>query len=100
MDKITLGLAIVAVIEGIKKVVPGINGYVTIALAGLLGFLAGFVGFYLGYPAFAGLDPLTGLITGLAASGSVSVIREARTTRVVDATPATDNLSNYSNIIR
>lgn len=54
--------AIIAVVEGIKRLAPGVSGAWTILLAAALGALAGF--FHV-----EGLDPATGLFLGLSASG-------------------------------
>ena len=57
--------AIIAVTEAIKRVVPSVSGVVTIAVAAVLGILAGLA-------KIDGLNWLSGLITGLVASGVIT----------------------------
>ena len=68
METVQITGAIIAITQVIKSVVPNekVNGPVVIIVAAVLGLLAG-VG------AVNGLTPLSGLITGLAASGAVSL---------------------------
>jgi hypothetical protein len=75
-DVITLGLAIIAVVEGIKRARQSDRGWITIVISGGIGLSAGIAGLYLNYPRFIGLDPLTGLIIGLAASGGITLVRQ------------------------
>lgn len=71
---VQLGLAIIAVTEAIKKATNGkVSGWVTIVLAGGLGLTAGIVGMFFAWTFYAGLDPLTGLMVGLAASGGMTL---------------------------
>ncbi len=77
MDQLVLGAAIIAAVEGVD-IASGrtLPGTFKIALAAILGLLAGIAGLYLAYTAFAGLDPLTGLLVGLASSGSVTLVKK------------------------
>jgi len=61
-----IGSAIVGVVEGIKRLIPSVNGYVTVVIAGILGLLSGFAG-------IAGVNWFWGLIAGLAAAGGVTI---------------------------
>lgn len=72
---LTLGLAIIGVVEAIKKV-SSLNGIYTILLAGFLGLFAGIAGMYLHWALYAGLDPLTGLMIGLAGAGGVTLVKK------------------------
>jgi hypothetical protein len=67
MDQLTVGAAIVAVTEGIKRVAPGVNGIVTIIVAGLLGLGAGLL-------ELAGLNWITGLMLGLSSAGAITTV--------------------------
>lgn len=64
-----LALAIVGTLQGLKLSQYGekVQGVVTVLVAALLGLLAGLSG-------LDGMTPVTGLLTGLAASGAVTVI--------------------------
>lgn len=74
---VQLGLAIIAVVEGMRKATGGaLRGSVTIVVAALLGLLAGVAGTYWHYPLYTGIDPLTGLMIGLAASGGVTLAQK------------------------
>lgn len=74
---IQLSLAIIAVVGALKTVLgDSISGWVTVAVAGSLGLIAGILGTYGGVDLYAGIDPLTGLMAGLAASGSVKLTRQ------------------------
>jgi len=66
MTQLEVGAAIVAVTEGIKRVFPKINGWITIVVAAVLGVLAGVLG-------LAGLNWASGLVVGLSAAGVVKV---------------------------
>ena len=68
-----VGFAIVAILEGIKRYVPQVNGGITIILAALLGGYAGLLG-------IEGLTPITGIYTGLAAVGVHTVASTVNTT--------------------
>ena len=67
MSEAIVGGAIIAIVEGLKRQFPQINGIITIIVAGILGILAGVAG-------FAGLNWLTGLAIGLASAGTVTVV--------------------------
>lgn len=66
MTQIEVGACIIAITQGIKNVVPGVSGIITLIVAAVLGLIAGLAG-------FAGLNWLTGLATGLASAGTVTV---------------------------
>lgn len=66
MTPLTVGTAIVGITEAIKRLIPSVNGYVTIIVAAVLGILAGFAG-------FGSLNWLSGLAVGLASAGTVTV---------------------------
>ena len=66
MESVGIGLVIIAITEGLKKAFPGITGYITIALAAVLGLLAGVAG-------IEGLTWFTGLLVGLGAAGGIKV---------------------------
>ena len=68
-----LGLAIVGVISALKFS-AAVNGLLTILIAVILGALAGFVG-------FQGLTVVTGILTGIAAVGAVTVADRINTTK-------------------
>lgn len=58
--------AIVGAVAGIKALVPSINGYVTVAVAIILGVAAGFIG-------IPGVTWFWGLVGSLAAVGGVTI---------------------------
>jgi hypothetical protein len=62
MNSVIVLPAIIAIIEFIKRFVPGLTGAWTILLAAILGGIAGILG-------FEGLNVVTGIAVGLAASG-------------------------------
>jgi len=66
MTSIELGGVIIAITEGLKRIVPQISGVYTIIVAGVLGVLAGLAG-------IGDFTWVSGLFVGLAASGSVTM---------------------------
>lgn len=67
-----IGLVITGVTQAIKYLVTNVNGAVTIAVSALLGLLVSLVDVELG---LNDVTPAVGLMTGLAASGVVTVAR-------------------------
>lgn len=68
MEEFTLTLGIVALTKAIKDNVPQVEGWVTLAVALGLGAIAGYLNL-LNTP-----DVLTGLFTGAAAVGTVTLV--------------------------
>jgi len=68
MTQFTLAVAIIAVVEAIKKAVPQVSGWITICVAGILGLLAGLAG-------LEGTNWIEGLLIGLAAAGGVKLTK-------------------------
>lgn len=71
METITVPLAIIAIIREIKHAYPSVNGLMTLVVAALLGGAAGY--FHIQGTA----DIVTGIMLGIAASGTVHVARSA-----------------------
>jgi len=67
MEEITLVAAVIAVTQFAKQAFPKISGWVTIVFAAALGLLAGYTG-------LEGLTPMTGLLAGLAAVGTHTIV--------------------------
>lgn len=65
MSEAIVGGSIVAIVQGIKLLVPQVTGIVTIIIAAVLGLLAGLQG-------MAGLNWLTGI--GVALTGVATVL--------------------------
>jgi hypothetical protein len=78
-----LGLALIGIVQAITKATQDKNGEETLPgwakvfLSATIGLAAGVFGTYYGYDRFAGIDPLTGLMIGLAASGGVTLFKVA-----------------------
>lgn len=86
---IVLSGAIIGVVEAIKRASNGaLQGWLIIMISGLLGVLAGIAGMYMNWQMYYGIDPLTGLMVGLAASGGVTLF-QATGKAVGDAVRAT-----------
>ena len=71
MEQVTVGAAIVAVVEALKKIVPTVHGIVTLVVALGLGAVAG----YLQLPGTP--DVLVGVLVGAAAAGAHTVAEAA-----------------------
>ena len=71
METITLAVAVIAVVEAVKKLVPTISGLLTIAVAVGVGAIAGYF-HVLGAP-----DVISGAVAGLVAVGAHEAAREA-----------------------
>jgi len=65
---LSVAAAIIAVTEAIKRVIPGVQGWITIIVAAALGLAAGIAG-------LEGLNWWTGLVSGLVASGGMTVAK-------------------------
>jgi len=74
MSEVSVGAAIVGIVQGVKSLVPQVNGIVTVILAAVLGLLAGFAG-------MGGLNWLTGLAIGLAAVGTTTLASKIGATK-------------------
>lgn len=67
-----IGLAIVAAVKFVKGLVPNINGSWTILLSAVLGLLVALFDTHLGLD---NITPAVGIMTGLGASGSITLAR-------------------------
>jgi len=67
-EELLLGAAIIGTIQAIKSI-TGVNGWITILIAAGLGFLAGWAN-------IDGLNPITGLLSGLASVGTMTIAGE------------------------
>lgn len=67
-----VGAVVVAVVDAVKSLVPGVQGAVTVLVAGLVGLLVSVVDVELG---IASLTAAEGIMAGLAAAGVVGVAK-------------------------
>lgn len=74
---IFIGAAIIAVTEIIKRLVPQVNGAVTIVTAGLVGIVVALLDVHIG---IVDMTVAEGLMAGLSASGAVTVATAVSTT--------------------
>ena len=65
-----IGTVIIAITEIIRRLVPHVNGSVTIAVAGLVGLLVAVLDIFIGLP---DIDIAKGIMIGLSAAGVVAV---------------------------
>lgn len=70
---IFIGAAIIAVTEAIKDVAPKVHGWVSVAVAALIGLLVAAFDAELG---IASLTLAEGILAGLAAAGTVTVAKK------------------------
>lgn len=71
-----IGTVVVAVVEVIKYLAPGVRGAVTILVSALVGLIVSLVDVYIGVP---DITPAFGILTGLGAAGVTAVAAKVNT---------------------